>query len=69
MRASCTQKNQKYSNKNPQKSPPGKYIAFYQQPLPTFTLGSRVVSMNTAHTLILLRQHACQRLVSPRLRG
>ncbi|MCP1623029.1 hypothetical protein J2T47_001744 [Pseudomonas nitroreducens] len=25
--------------------------------------------MKTAHTLILLRQHACLRLVSPRLRG
>jgi len=25
--------------------------------------------MNTAHTLILMRQHRCLRLVSPRLRG
>jgi hypothetical protein len=30
---------------------------------------NRVSSMKTAHTLILLRQHACLRLVSPRLRG
>jgi hypothetical protein len=46
-----------------------KQSAFFAQALPALTSSSRVVSMNTAHTLILLRQHACQRLVSPRLRG
>jgi hypothetical protein len=42
---------------------------FSQQGLPALTYSFRVGSMNIAHTLILLRQHACQRLVSPRLRG
>lgn len=37
--------------------------------LPLVSQAISLAVMKTAHTLILLRQHACLRLVSPRLRG
>lgn len=37
--------------------------------LPLVSQAISLDPMKTAHTLILLRQHACLRLVSPRLRG
>jgi hypothetical protein len=45
------------------------FLAFFREALPAFTSLIKVDAMKTAHTLILLRQYACQRLVSPRLRG
>jgi hypothetical protein len=43
--------------------------AFLQTTLSFLFHKDRVASMKTAHTLILLRQHVCQCLVSPRLHG
>lgn len=47
----------------------GLFLPNFAKCLPSTSLAFSLALMKTAHTLILLRQHACLRLVSPRLRG
>lgn len=45
------------------------FLPNFPKCLPLVSQAISLAVMKTAHTLILLRQHACLRLVSPRLRG
>jgi hypothetical protein len=45
------------------------FLPNFPKCLPLVFQAFSLALMKTAHTLILLRQHACLRLVSPRLRG
>ena len=51
---------------NPLRRP---FLPIFTKCLPLLSQAFSLALMKTAHTLILLRQHACLRLVSPRLRS
>jgi hypothetical protein len=58
-----------YDNYSPPKPIHRVFLPNFLKCLPLVSRAISLDPMKTAHTLILLRQHACLRLVSPRLRG
>jgi len=62
-------KNTLFDNYFSPKSLERPFLPNFSKCLPYVSQAFSLALMKTAHTLILLRQHACLRLVSPRLRG
>ncbi|MFV3414335.1 hypothetical protein ACNFH8_18880 [Pseudomonas sp. NY15436] len=58
-----------FDNKFSRNSTERLFLPIFPKCLPLISQAFSLALMKTAHTLILLRQHACLRLVSPRLRS